>query len=131
MTSCLTILMIRGKLIWLIKRLKLLSLCLIKFNILVFLINFTVPLGLSTEKIILIEVLVLHEFVGVRLGVEITPMHLFRLSDYGYSYNTYRVFGVIGEYYWVTPLFVMMWDCFLRNEAGEAAEANSSNFFMQ
>jgi hypothetical protein len=79
---------------------------------------------------VLIEVLIVHEFGGVGLGVEMAPMHLFGLSDYGLIYNSYRVLGVIWKYSWLTPLLVMICDCFLRKEAGEVGVANSSDFFI-
>lgn len=134
MTPCLAVLVLRWHLVRLVERFERLP-----FH---FTIGFLIFIGLlltglflslwvHIEHVVLVEIFIIHQLGGVSFWVEMTSVHLLPLSDYEYFYSSYRVLGVNWKYYWLTPLFVIMCDCFFRKEAGEAGEPNSSDFFIK
>jgi hypothetical protein len=133
MTSGLTVLMFRWHFVRLVERFKRLPFHFIGFLIFIglFLTGFFLSFWVHIEHVVLVEILIIHQLGGVCFWVEMTSVHLLPLSDYEYFYSSYRVLGVSWKYYWLTPLFVIMCDCFLRKEAGEAGEPNSSDFFIK
>lgn len=133
MTSGLTIFVFWRKFIRLIKWLKWLSFYFIWFCIFIdlFYIRFLLPFWIHLQLVMLIEVLIIHQLGRVGFWMEMTSVHLLGLSDYDLHYNSNRVFGVSWKYSWLTPLLVIMWDCFLRNDAGEGGAPKSSDFFIK
>lgn len=96
MAAGLAVVMLRGHLVRLIKRLNVTESYLIGFAALLLLIDSFLAIAVHLHQIMLIEVLLIHHFVRKRLGPELAAMHLLGLSNYGHCYIFSRVLGVMG-----------------------------------
>lgn len=96
MTAGLAIVVLRGYLVRLIKRLKSIDFYLVRLATLFLLIDFFLSITVHLQEIMLIKVLLIHQLVRKRLRPELTAMHLLGLANYGHAYSSCLVLGVIG-----------------------------------